>query len=300
MTAGIEATTEPALLPAPRCQVAMLTTHVALRAGITRAASTRTPRAEGHSAWKHHGTFTRRTYFRKYGKAHRLSVAHPASSSVDDEPAIDWGDEVWESRNHEEWRVTRRGNHEDWRVCVRSLTGLTRRAALMATVGGLAAVGPARAEDVSSVNTTSSSEPSSAAAAAGLDDTAQTFAPVDDPWEGSYVKPAMTVSEYIEEVRPARSPTPFPPFRLPSSHSTRIVVSFQSGYFPRHLLVPPFRRLDIHYRVTEFANILLDPLSSPSIVAVPLLKIRKDRQKPRPGVRDAPRLSRLSKVFAAR
>ena len=96
---------------------------------------------------------------------------------------------------------------------VRSLTGLTRRAALMATVGGLS-LGPARADEAeSSVDASSTSDDGAASfgrespsVGAPSADAPPTAAPADDPWEGSYVKPAMTVPEYIEEVRGHRSP----------------------------------------------------------------------------------------------
>jgi len=98
-------------------------------------------------------------------------------------------------------------------VYVRSLTGLTRRAALMATVGGLS-LGPARADEAeSSVDASSTSDDGAASfgrespsVGAPSADAPPTAAPADDPWEGSYVKPAMTVPEYIEEVRGHRSP----------------------------------------------------------------------------------------------
>ena len=98
---------------------------------------------------------------------------------------------------------------------VRSLTGLTRRAALMATVGGLS-LGPARADEAeSSVEDASSTSDDGAASSFGREspsvgapsaDAPPTAAPADDPWEGSYVKPAMTVPQYIEEVRGYPSP----------------------------------------------------------------------------------------------
>ena len=97
---------------------------------------------------------------------------------------------------------------------VRSLTGLTRRAALMATVGGLS-LGPARADEAESSVEDASSTSDDGAASFGREspsvgapsaDAPPTAAPADDPWEGSYVKPAMTVPEYIEEVRGHRSP----------------------------------------------------------------------------------------------
>ena len=91
---------------------------------------------------------------------------------------------------------------------VRSLTGTTRRAALMATVGGLC-VGPVLASDEEAstslddtfLSDSPSRDPSYPTVTAESNDPTQTDSNEDNPWEGSYVKPAMTVPQYIEEVR---------------------------------------------------------------------------------------------------
>ncbi len=113
--------------------------------------------------------------------------------------------------------------HEDWRVYVRSLTGLGRRAALMATVGGMSL--GLRGEERSSAASVPGDEmsqqhqsddgddPSASAARADASEGAIASAPEADPWEGAYVKPALTVPEYIAEVR---APTP-PPIARPAS-----------------------------------------------------------------------------------
>ena len=54
-------------------------------------------------------------------------------------------------------------------------------------------------------------DPSASAARADASEGAIASAPEADPWEGAYVKPALTVPEYIAEVR---APTP-PPDRPP-------------------------------------------------------------------------------------
>ena len=123
---------------------------------------------------------------------------------------------------------------------VRSLTGLTRRAALMATVGGLS-LGPARADEAESSVEDASSTSDDGAASFGREspsvgapsaDVPPTAAPADDPWEGSYVKPAMTVPQYIEEVRGHRSPVDVPS-RLAIDLQKQIVFVTRSGYFFR-------------------------------------------------------------------
>ena len=105
---------------------------------------------------------------------------------------------------------------------VRSLTGLGRRAALMATVGGMSL--GLRGEERSSAASVPGDEmsqqhqsddgddPSASAARADASEGAIASAPEADPWEGAYVKPALTVPEYIAEVR---APTPPPPDRPP-------------------------------------------------------------------------------------
>lgn len=184
--------TPAALLPAPRRRVAMLAPSIAPRAGVTCTASARGSR-ERHSAWRRSGGSDRRAR----GKQRRDEKAHAGrsrrASSSAEAPDNEWG-----------------ANHEEWRVYVRSLTGLTRRAALMATVGGLS-LGPARADEAESssvVDASSTSDDDAASFGGGSPsvgatsaDAPPTAAPADDPWEGSYVKPAMTVPQYMEEVR---------------------------------------------------------------------------------------------------
>lgn len=127
---------------------------------------------------------------------------------------------------------------------VRSLTGLTRRAALMATVGGLS-LGPARADEAeSSVDASSTSDDGAASfgrespsVGAPSADAPPTAAPADDPWEGSYVKPAMTVPEYIEEVRGHRSPVDARASSPLASQSTSKADRFRYSFrifFSRH------------------------------------------------------------------
>lgn len=170
----------------------MLAPSIAPRAGVTCTASARGSR-ERHSAWRRSGGSDRRAR----GKQRRDEKAHAGrsrrASSSAEAPDNEWG-----------------ANHEEWRVYVRSLTGLTRRAALMATVGGLS-LGPARADEAESSSVVdASSTPDDDATSFGggspsvgatSADAPPTAAPADDPWEGSYVKPAMTVPQYMEEVR---------------------------------------------------------------------------------------------------
>ncbi len=187
--------TPAALLPAPRHRIAMLAPSLAPRAGVTCTTSARGSR-ERHSAWRRSGGSDRRARGKqRCDEKARVGRSRRASSSAE-APNDEWG-----------------ANHEEWRVYVRSLTGLTRRAALMATVGGLS-LGPARADEAeSSVDASSTSDDGAASfgrespsVGAPSADAPPTAAPADDPWEGSYVKPAMTVPEYIEEVRGHRSP----------------------------------------------------------------------------------------------
>ena len=188
--------TPAALLPAPRRRVAMLAPSIAPRAGVTCTASARGPRTSRHSAWRRSGGSgdpRARGKQRRDEKA-RVGRSRRASSSAE-APDNEWG-----------------ATHEEWRVYVRSLTGLTRRAALMATVGGLS-LGPARADEAESsyqsvVDASSTSDDDAASFGGGSPsvgatsaDAPPTAAPADDPWEGSYVKPAMTVPQYMEEVR---------------------------------------------------------------------------------------------------
>ena len=101
---------------------------------------------------------------------------------------------------------------------VRSLTGIGRRAALMATVGGLSLGSrcegsvaaseedlprdPSLLPTVDDVvaGTIESQSPATVPAREGLGVGADANAE-GDPWEGSYVKPALTVPEYLDEVR---------------------------------------------------------------------------------------------------
>ena len=188
--------TPAALLPAPRHRIAMLAPSLAPRAGVTCTTSARGPR-ERHSAWRRSGGSDRRARGKqRCDEKARAGRSRRASSSAE-APDNEWG-----------------ANHEEWRVYVRSLTGLTRRAALMATVGGLS-LGPARADEAESSVMGASSTSDDDAASFGREspsvgapsaDAPPTAAPADDPWEGSYVKPAMTVPQYIEEVRGYPSP----------------------------------------------------------------------------------------------
>ena len=101
-------------------------------------------------------------------------------------------------------------NHDECRVYVRSLTGIGRRAALMATVGGLS-LGSRREGSVAAseedlprdpsllptvddvvAGTIESQSPATVPAREGLGVGADANAE-GDPWEGSYVKPALTV-----------------------------------------------------------------------------------------------------------
>ena len=216
--------TPAALLPAPRHRIAMLAPSLAPRAGVTCTTSARGPR-ERHSAWRRSGGSDRRARGKqRCDEKARAGRSRRASSSAE-APNDEWG-----------------ANHEEWRVYVRSLTGLTRRAALMATVGGLS-LGPARADEAeSSVEDASSTSDDGAASSFGREspsvgapsaDVPPTAAPADDPWEGSYVKPAMTVPQYIEEVRGHRSPVDVPS-RLAIALQKQIVFVTRSGYFSRH------------------------------------------------------------------
>jgi hypothetical protein len=132
-------------------------------------------------------------------------------------------------------------------VYVRSLTGLGRRAALMATVGGmsLGLRGEERSSAASVPGTSQQhqsddgDDPSASAARADASEGAIASAPEADPWEGAYVKPALTVPEYIAEVR---APTPAPrspaPRRRgyqkvhPRAHvQSRLHIQFALGHF---------------------------------------------------------------------
>ena len=181
--------------PRAECRGAMLVTHVAPWVSPLCATSVRVRRTERHSAWKHPGGpdgWCR-------GKHEKVPRWVTRSSSSDGvvPTSTERASDSWENRNHEEWRVY-----------VRSLTGTTRRAALMATVGGLC-VGPVLASDeeasTSLDDTFLSDSPSRdlsyPTVTAESNDPTQTDPNEDNPWEGSYVKPAMTVPQYIEEVR---------------------------------------------------------------------------------------------------
>ena len=103
-------------------------------------------------------------------------------------------------------------------TCVRSRVW-DARAALMATVGGMSlglrgrSDRPRRAfrRGANNTNPTTATTPPRAPRARTRARRAIASAPEADPWEGAYVKPALTVPEYIAEVR---APTP-PPDRPP-------------------------------------------------------------------------------------
>ena len=113
----------------------MLAPCLAPRAGIKCTASVRGPR-ERHGAWRRPGGSDRRARGKQRGDEKARAGRSRRASSSAEAPDNEWG-----------------ANHEEWRVYVRSLTGLTRRAALMATVGGLS-LGPARADEAESVSYT--------------------------------------------------------------------------------------------------------------------------------------------------
>ena len=228
---ALESVTSSPLLRARRTpHRAMSATSLARSAPPTRRASSR-----GGARWGARSrAAARRAVARgprgaRGGKTQKANAVHDATSGSDD------------ARNHDECRVY-----------VRSLTGIGRRAALMATVGGLSLGSrcegsvaaseedlprdPSLLPTVDDVvaGTIESQSPATVPAREGLGVGADSNAE-GDPWEGSYVKPALTVPEYLDEVRtpprariaksashPPRSPTHLCARRGACGQNTRV------------------------------------------------------------------------------
>jgi len=113
----------------------------------------------------------------------------------------------------------------------------------MATVGGLS-LGPARADEAESsyqsvVDASSTSDDDAASFGGGSPsvgatsaDAPPTAAPADDPWEGSYVKPAMTVPQYMEEIEKNRAAA--------FATLTTLAESLKFSQLDNELLIAPF------------------------------------------------------------
>ena len=165
----------------------MLAPSIAPRAGVTCTASARGPRTSRHSAWRLSGGSgdpRARGKQRRDEKA-RVGRSRRASSSAE-APDNEWG-----------------ATHEEWRVYVRSLTGLTRRAALMATVGGLS-LGPARADEAES------SYQSVVDASSTSDDDAASFGGGSPSVGATSADAPPTAAEVEADAVPAYAYTPSP------------------------------------------------------------------------------------------
>jgi hypothetical protein len=166
----------------------MLATHVVPWTSAPRVASARTTRAERHGAWKRPGGTDGWCGGHEKARLYGRSVTRVSAPDARGGASME--------------------NH------VQFLLSLTRRAALVATVSGLC-LGPALASE-SEEEASPDQEPSTSdsiaeqpsVVAADSTSTPPSGSPLDDPWEGSYVKPALTVSQYVEEVRVSHAECP--------------------------------------------------------------------------------------------